>query len=40
MKLLIAHRGLYNGPDPWLENKPEQITKALTLGFDAEVDVW
>jgi len=37
---LIAHRGLISGPDPKLENKPEQISSALIQGFDAEVDVW
>ena len=36
----IAHRGLFNGPDKTLENHPEQILKALDLGFDVEVDVW
>jgi hypothetical protein len=37
---LIAHRGLINGPDTTLENKPEQIKLALQHGFDCEVDVW
>ena len=37
---LIAHRGLFNGPDLLLENKPEQIELAIKLGFDVEVDVW
>ena len=37
---LIAHRGLYNGPDKTLENRPEQILEALDLGFDAEIDLW
>jgi hypothetical protein len=36
----IAHRGLFSGPDKTLENRPEQILKALDLGFDVEVDVW
>lgn len=36
---LIAHRGLFNGPDSVLENQPQQIELALSLGFDAEVDV-
>lgn len=37
---LIAHRGLVDGPDKNLENHPDQISKALDLGFDAEVDLW
>ena len=37
---LIAHRGLYLGPDKALENKPEQIIDALDLGFDVEIDLW
>lgn len=37
---LIAHRGLINGPDSHLENKPDQILKALSQGFDCEVDLW
>ncbi len=37
---LIAHRGLINGPDPKIENHPDQIQLALAEGFDAEVDVW
>lgn len=36
---LIAHRGLFNGPDSALENQPQQVELALSLGFDAEVDV-
>lgn len=37
---LIAHRGLYLGPDPVLENRPEQVIKSIDYGFDAEVDLW
>jgi hypothetical protein len=37
---LIAHRGLTNGPDVNLENRPEQIDLAIAQGFDVEVDVW
>lgn len=37
---LIAHRGLMNGPDPKLENHPDQIQLALAEGFDVEIDVW
>jgi len=36
----IAHRGLFNGPDVNLENRPEQIEQALNEGFDCEVDLW
>jgi hypothetical protein len=36
----IAHRGLFEGPDPKEENKPEQIQKALDENFMAEADVW
>ena len=37
---IIAHRGLTNGKDPKLENKPDTIRKALDAGFDVEVDIW
>jgi hypothetical protein len=37
---IIAHRGLIDGPNPTLENKPQTIKTALSKGFDAEVDVW
>ena len=37
---LIAHRGLTNGPDVNLENRPEQIELALSQGFDCEIDFW
>lgn len=36
---LIAHRGLITGPDRKLENHPLQISKAIELGFDCEIDV-
>jgi hypothetical protein len=35
----IAHRGNIEGPSE-KENSPEHIKKAITLGFDAEIDVW
>lgn len=38
--LKIAHRGNVYGPKPELENSPEYLDKALSLGFDIEVDVW
>ena len=37
---LIAHRGLFNGPDVNLENRPEQIELALKKGYDCEIDLW
>jgi hypothetical protein len=37
---LIAHRGLFNGPDVNLENRPEQIELSFSRGFDCEVDLW
>ena len=36
---IIAHRGLMDGPDKYLENKQVQIVKALEKGFDVEIDV-
>lgn len=38
--ILIAHRGLFNGPNSEIENTPEQIELALSKGYDCEVDVW
>lgn len=38
--ILIAHRGLTNGPDKDLENDPTQIEESLDLGFDCEIDFW
>lgn len=37
---LIAHRGLFNGPDKTSENTLDQIQLALSTGFDVEIDVW
>lgn len=36
----IAHRGLFDGPNRKLENKPEQIENSLSKGYDCEVDLW
>lgn len=36
----IAHRGLFQGPNPDLENRPEQIDLAIANGFECEVDMW
>ena len=38
--ILIAHRGLIDGPDVNLENRPQQIELTLSKGFDCEIDVW
>ena len=37
--IYIAHRGLMDGPSKELENRPDQIKKALNLGYDCEIDV-
>jgi hypothetical protein len=37
---LIAHRGLFNGPDKEIENQPQQILLARELGYDCEIDLW
>lgn len=36
----IAHRGNTVGPSLAYENSPELIYVALSMGFDAEIDVW
>jgi len=38
--IIIAHRGLTDGPDKLLQNNPGQVQRALDMGFDAEIDVW
>lgn len=38
--LIISHRGNLHGPDPKTENTNEQICKALSAGYNVEVDVW
>lgn len=38
--ILIAHRGLMDGPDGSAQNHPDQIRRALDAGFDAEIDLW
>ena len=40
MTRLIAHRGLMRGPNPALENHPDQILGAFEQGFDCEIDLW
>jgi hypothetical protein len=36
---LIAHRGLVDGPNTELENRPDQLMLAISLGFDCEIDL-
>lgn len=40
MKIIIAHRGNINGRIEQRENDPLYIQEALSLGYDAEIDVW
>lgn len=37
---LIAHRGLFTGPDGNIENRPDQINLAISEGYDCEIDLW
>lgn len=37
--IIIAHRGLLEGPNKQIENSPEQIEKAIEEGFSVEVDI-
>jgi hypothetical protein len=37
--IIIAHRGLLEGPNKQLENHPEQIEKAIEENFNVEVDL-
>jgi hypothetical protein len=37
---MIAHRGLFQGPDKDKENHPDQIMLAFSRGYNCEVDVW
>ena len=37
---LIAHRGNTEGENKEEENKEEYILKALSQGYDVEIDVW
>lgn len=39
MVILIAHRGNLKGPDPEVENRPEQIDLCIGLGFHVEIDL-
>lgn len=37
---IISHRGNLIGPNLLLENNPDYILSAVSMGFDVEVDVW
>lgn len=37
--IIIAHRGLLEGPNRQLENQPSQIDLAISQGFDVEIDL-
>ena len=39
-QILISHRGNIDGKKPHLENKPEYIDEAISLGYNVEIDVW
>ena len=38
--ILISHRGNTNGKFESYENEPAYIDKAISEGFDVEIDVW
>jgi hypothetical protein len=38
--ILISHRGNINGKIPKKENNPEYIDKAISLGYEVEIDIW
>ena len=38
--ILIAHRGLIDGPDKKIENEPNHIISTLNQGYDCEIDLW
>lgn len=40
MLKIIAHRGNLIGPNPYKENHPEYIDRAIGFGFDVEIDLW
>jgi Mn-containing catalase len=37
--LLIAHRGLIDGPNKELENNPRIVNDVMSAGYDAEIDL-
>lgn len=40
MPVLIAHRGLFLGPDSKLENHPDQLLLARSKNYHIEIDLW
>jgi len=36
---LIAHRGNTDGPNPLLENSPDYVDQAISMGYDVEIDI-
>ena len=38
--ILISHRGNINGRNIEKENDPEQVWRALDLGYEVEIDIW
>ena len=38
--ILISHRGNINGKNTEFENQPAYIDKAMSLGYDVEIDLW
>jgi len=39
MKKIIAHRANIGGPNPEVENSPDQIDKCIEAGYDVEIDL-
>ena len=37
---IISHRGCLDGPDPSIENNPNQIDLAIKHALDVEIDLW
>lgn len=37
--IILAHRGLLEGPDPVRENTPQAVARAIGLGFGIETDI-
>lgn len=38
--IFIAHRGCIDGPNHSIENNPSAVERAISLGFNVEIDVW
>jgi len=38
--ILISHRGNIDGKILEIENHPDYIDKAISLGYDVEIDIW